>query len=80
MGGAEPSRRAEYIDTKRRMDTYRNKKQAAAHEIVQRWRKAVGKGGKDTNCAPALSRSSLYCKIIFRVCRTRKIVRVCLIN
>ncbi|WP_316205726.1 PLxRFG domain-containing protein [Bradyrhizobium sp. SZCCHNS1012] len=36
----------EYIDTKRRMDTYRNKKQNAADAIVQRWRKAVGKGGK----------------------------------
>jgi N12 class adenine-specific DNA methylase len=35
----------QYIDTKRRMDTYRNKKQTAADEIVQRWRKAVGKGG-----------------------------------
>lgn len=36
----------QYIDTKRRMDTYRNKKQNAADEIVQRWRKAVGKGGE----------------------------------
>ncbi|WP_316159633.1 PLxRFG domain-containing protein [Bradyrhizobium sp. SZCCHNRI3042] len=35
-----------YIDTKRRMDTYRNKKQNAADAIVQRWREAVGKGGK----------------------------------
>ena len=36
----------EYIDTKRRMDTYRNKMQNAADAIVQRWRKAVGKGSK----------------------------------
>lgn len=37
----------QYIDTKRSMDTYRNKKQNIADEIVQRWRKAVGKGGAD---------------------------------
>jgi hypothetical protein len=36
-----------YVDTRRRMDTYRNRKANAADEIVQRWRKVAGRGGKN---------------------------------
>jgi hypothetical protein len=36
----------QYITLKRDMDAFRNDKQVAADEVVQRWRKVIGKGGK----------------------------------
>jgi hypothetical protein len=37
----------QYVELKRAMDTFRNKKHAAADEIIQQWRKVIGKGGKN---------------------------------
>jgi hypothetical protein len=44
-GCAELNALQRYIETKRRLDTYRNKKRNAADDLVGRWRKAVGRGG-----------------------------------
>lgn len=48
----------QYIDLKRAMDAFRNKKQSAADETVQKWQKVIGKGGQNAQALSDLMHDS----------------------